>query len=180
MFPKPKKSWSRPISGCKPADQPEMWRSHYKTVFKADEQPYSGPLLDDIKVNPEEAPEFSVLEITDAISCINTDKSYKRHHHWQKLTNPMEHSAVKCLQKVLNSWRKSTLDGTSQFWDLFDTDLSPIPKKGKKNLSDVKSWRPISVGTSENWILEKIFLRRLEPFLETEDAQFGCKKAIQY
>ena len=60
-----------------------------------------------------------------------------------------------------------------KLWTLFDTNLSPIPKNGKKNLSELKSWRPISLGTSENWILEKVFLKRLQPFLGVDDSQFG-------
>ena len=54
--------------------------------------------------------------------------------------------------------------------------MSPIPKNGKKNLSELKSWRPISLGTSENWILEKVFLKRLQPFLGIDDCQFGYKE----
>ena len=50
-------------------------------------------------------------------------------------------------------------------WALFDTDLTPIPKNSKKNLTVLKSWRAISIGTSVNWILEKIFFARLLPFL---------------
>ena len=38
-----------------------------------------------------------------------------------------------------------------------------------------KSWRPISIGTSECWILEKIFQRRLAPYMMTNDCQFGYK-----
>ena len=157
LFPKPNKAWSGPINNCKPPDQPEMWRSHYKNVFKAEEDPYSGPLLNNIKPSINEAPLFSTEELMNAITCINTDKSYKRHHHWQKLTSPAGHSAIRCLLEVFNNWSQCTLEDISLFWDMFDTNLSPIPKKGKKDLSLVKSWRPISVGTSENWILEKKF-----------------------
>ncbi len=61
-------------------------------------------------------------------------------------------------------------------WDLFDTSLSPVPKNGKTDLSSPRAWRPISVGTSENWVLEKIFQKRLLPFSGTEDCQFGYKE----
>ena len=58
---------------------------------------------------------------------------------------------------------------------MIDTSLSPVPKKGKKYLSLNKSWRPLSLGTSESWVLERIFLSRLQPFLGTDDSQFGYK-----
>ena len=50
------------------------------------------------------------------------------------------------------------------------------PQKGKKDLSTRSAWRPISIGTSENWLLEKILLGRLLPFLETQNCQFGYKR----
>ena len=67
-------------------------------------------------------------------------------------------------------------DNINVCWNLFDTNLTPTPKHNKRELSSVKSWRPISVGTSENWILEKIFLERLKPYLHTDDSQFGYKQ----
>ncbi len=60
-------------------------------------------------------------------------------------------------------------------WDFFAADLNVIPKKGKVDLSSIKSWRPITVGSSENWLLEKIMQVRLLPFLSTSDCQFGYK-----
>ena len=56
------------------------------------------------------------------------------------------------------------------------TNLRTLPKKDKKDMSLKKSWRPISIGTSENWILEKILLSRLQPYLHTKDCQFGYKQ----
>ena len=61
-------------------------------------------------------------------------------------------------------------------WPLFDTNLTPIPKPKAQDLSSLKAWRLISIGTSENWILEKIFNVRLKPFLTTHDNQFGYKE----
>ena len=47
-------------------------------------------------------------------------------------------------------------------WDMVISNLNPSPKKDKKYLSNIKFWRPISIGTSENWLLEKMFRQRLE------------------
>lgn len=58
----------------------------------------------------------------------------------------------------------------------FLSNLNIIPKTGKKDLSFKKSWRPISIGTSENWVLEKVLVNRVLPYLQTHDCQFGYKK----
>ena len=66
------------------------------------------------------------------IDNIDTNKSYQRHYHWKYLTS-RNHFAKKCLLKVFNTWSHSVLfEQNSLFWDLFDTELSPIPKKVKR------------------------------------------------
>ena len=76
-----------------------------------------------------------------------------------------------------NTWLHNVLNENTYFkWDFFLTQLNVIPKKGKKDLSTRSAWRPISIGTSENWLLEKILLGRLLPFLETQNYQFGYKR----
>ena len=57
---------------------------------------------------------------------------------------------------------------------MFDTGLNPTPK-ASVDLTSVKSWRLILIGTTENWVLEKTFLARLKPYLETSDNKFGFK-----
>ena len=119
---------------------------------------------------------FNVSEINSAINLIDTNKSYKLHCHWKYLSFSNNISKL-CLVEIFNSWAFDVMNNTNdKSWSLFDTSLRPIPKNGKRRLSELKSWRPISVGTSENWILEKVFLSRLSPFLETSDCQFGYKE----
>ena len=87
------------------------------------------------------------------------------------------HSAKLCILQVFNTWSDSILNGNcSTVWSLFDTNLTPIPKPKSQDLSTLKAWRPISIGTSENWILEKIFAVRLKPYMSTDDSQFGYKE----
>ena len=79
--------------------------------------------------------------------------------------------------EVLKYFCKNVLRGLdTPDWDFFSTALEVIPKTGKKDYSAKNAWRPISVGTSENWIFEKILLNRLSPYLQTKDCQFGYKK----
>ena len=166
------------IEGHSTSNQPEMWRSHFTDVFKGKETPYDGTIISDIKINDTESKSFkdvSINEINTVVPEINTNKSYFRHSHWKNLSTD-SHSAKQCLRYVLNNWLHSALADNSYFdWDLFKANVKLIPKKGKKDLSVKKGWRPISVGTSENWILEKILLCRLKPFLKTRDCQFGYK-----
>ena len=179
LFNKKRKAIPAVINGHTRDKQPEMWRNYFKHVFKAAESPYSGNLLDVINDKLDCNNTFlhyNINEINNAIVDINTNKSYNRHFHWKKLI-PTNHFAKLCLRDVFNCWANDVMNNVCDHtWHLFDTDLSPTPKNGKKDLSLLKSWRPISIGTSENWILEKIFLRRLAPFLETGDCQFGYKR----
>lgn len=168
----------------KPRDEhPVMWREHFKKVFKAEETPFNCNLFEntrffDTNIDFDTEYLFKTDEIVSAILDIDTDKSYSRHHHWKKLLlYDRNHIAFTCLQNVFNFWALAVFsDNCSDDWSLFNTNLSPVPKTGKRDLSLLKSWRPISLGTSENWVLEKIFLSRLKPFLGTDDSQFGYKR----
>ena len=107
---------------------------------------------------------------------INTNKSYKRHNHWKGLCTD-DHAAKLCLVKCINHFIDNELRGNPSInWDFFLTALDVIPKNGKKDYSSKNAWRPISIGSSENWIFEKILLSRLQPFLQTKDCQFGYKR----
>ena len=174
LFKKPKVPPPAMIDGHSRSAQPEMWREHFRQVFCAEEDPYRGDLLSqiDAKITDEAVSNFNFIklhEMNNAIALINTNKSYKRHHHWKTL-NSENHSAKLCLHEVFNYWIVNTLynnDINFSKWDFFLTDLNLIPKSGKKDFSSRKSWRPISIGSSENWILEKIILNRLSPYVLT-------------
>ena len=170
------------IDGCKTHEQPEMWHEHFKDVFQGESSPFEGSLLSDVNENIYESDILnfdyvSIDEMNTVLLDIDTNKSYKRHYHWKHLQRH-DHAAKYCLLSVLNFWIRNVLcdDNNVYFdWNLFFANVNLIPKKDKKDLSTKKAWRPISVGTSENWILEKILLYRIQPFLITKDNQFGYK-----
>ena len=169
------------IEGYSTSSQPAMWHDHLKGVYNAEDTPYCGTLLTRINSlisNDTETRQFDFIrltEINNAISDIDTNKSYKRHFHWKNLQSKY-HSAKLCLNEIINSWVCNVLQNENYFdWDFFLTNVSFIPKKDKKDLSLKKSFRPISIGTSENWILEKILLQRIYPYMKTSDFQFGYK-----
>ena len=161
LFPKPKSPQPAMIEGHSRLSQPQMWRNHFKTVLKANDQPGDNttllkPINDIIsETDIKHFEYFHIDELNYSISNINTSKSFKRHHHWKSLKDKC-HPAKICLLHVFNSISNDMLkDNYNLNYNLFHTDLSPIPKKGKKDFSSIKSWRPISIGTSECWILEK-------------------------
>ena len=87
-----------------------------------------------------------------------------------------EHSAKLCLLNIMNFWIHNVFFNCNYLeWDFFLSNVKVIPKQGKKDLSLKKSWRPLSIGSSENWILEKILLGRVSPFCKTYDCRFGYK-----
>ena len=182
LFKKRKPPTPSVINGASKEMLPSMWRKHFKSVFNASETPYTGDLfnaIDEKSTNhPYDFQRFTPEEMRKAIGDIDTNKSYERHNHWKGLTS-INHSAVHCLLYVLNNWGEQSIfsDNDVQWSEsgLFDTVLTPIPKAGKKDYSDVSTWRPISIGTSENWLLEKMILGRLKPLLQTADCQFGYK-----
>lgn len=169
------------IDGYSRSAQPSMWREHFRNVFQAEERPYQGDLLKEIseQISKEDLGSlkaFSVDEINDAITNINTNKSYQRHFHWKSLVSS-NHAAKTCLAEVLNFFANTVLTGNdTPDWDFFLTSLDVIPKLGKKDYSTKNAWRPISIGTSENWIFEKILLKRLTPYLTRNDCQFGYRE----
>ena len=46
QFRKPKSTPPAMVDGCSKSEQPDMWRKHFKSVFKAEETPYNGNLCD--------------------------------------------------------------------------------------------------------------------------------------
>ena len=69
------------------------------------------------------------------------------------------HAAKLCLVEILNFWITSVLQANYDVidWDFFLTNSNVIPKTGKRDISTKKAYRPISIGTSENWVLEKFY-----------------------
>ena len=181
LFKKPRTAPPAMIDGHSRSAQPQMWRDHFRSVFEADETIYRGDLLDQInnQITEDDITSFrniDIIDLNEAITDINTNKSYTRHFHWKNLLAE-NHTAKSCLVEVLKYFCKNVLRGLdTPDWDFFSTALEVIPKTGKKDYSAKNAWRPISVGTSENWIFEKILLNRLSPYLQTKDCQFGYKK----
>ena len=137
LFPKYKAPTPPSIDGHSIPEQPAMWRQHFKQVFLAKEDPFnSDALLEDLNIRTSTADihdfkHITVDDINNTIANINSNKSYKRHKHWENLLQT-NHSAKLCLLEVLKSWCSDVIlnENTNRNWTIFITDLSPIPKKG--------------------------------------------------
>ena len=137
LFKKPKIAQPAAIDGHSRPAQPAMWRNHFREVFSADEQPYSGNILHDIsnKFDNDHVSSFNHLnltEINNAISHIDSNKSYKRHNHWKYLHTD-NHAAKLCIIEVFKYFVNNVLyDSNITNWNFFLTHLNVIPKKGKR------------------------------------------------
>ena len=178
LFCKPKIAKPAMIDGHTRQAQPEMWRQYFRNVFHAEDTPYEGNISHSISISSDDITHFNHVNLNEmnvVLNTINSDKSYKRHHHWECLASE-SHTAKLCLLKIFQYFIDNVLHNNNVTdWNFFLTHLDVIPKKGTKDMSLKKSWRPISIGTSENWIFEKVLLNRLLPFLKTSDCQFGYK-----
>ena len=137
LFKKPKTAPPTMIEGHSRSAQPLMWREHFRNVFCAEETIYQGDILHDVKSNitSHDVSTFNYInlcEINNVILEINTNKSYKRHHHWKNLRTE-NHAAKLCLTECINFFINNELNNRHSIdWDFFLTALELIPKKGKK------------------------------------------------
>ena len=106
MFGKTKTITPPVINGHTRDQQPEMWRTFYKSAFKAENTPFTGNLFENNYLNQSTlspGPLFNLSEVNSAIDCINTNESYEMHYHWKSL-HTYGHAAKICLTAIFNSW----------------------------------------------------------------------------
>ena len=73
LFAKPKRVIPPIINGVSKSSQPEMWRNHFKSVFKANDQPYDGDLFDDINLKLATSVQSKIYNHTFTINEVNGD-----------------------------------------------------------------------------------------------------------
>ena len=156
--------------------QLKMWTDHYKKTLNCYVQSnYSIPPK--CNSSPRNMP-FKMKDLRKVVKALDPTKSYDRHIHWKYAPK----SALQCLLGALNGFWVEHQDLCNDVWKV---SLRPIPKSDDKNLSLIKSWRPISIGSTEAFILEKLILIQLAPKLKTRENQFaykrehGCETALK-
>ena len=154
------------IEGKSPSQQPELWLNHYKKTYDAETRPKD---IQEELIGDEDI-KFTIDEIQSIIKRLDPKKAYKRHYHWRHCPDVAQQLLLDCL----NSWVKS-LNTSGGQWDFLEAIIGPIPKSATKPLSQIKSYRPIAMASSECYILEKLCLKRAMPYLQTLDNQFGYK-----
>ena len=156
---------------CTDEAQLKMWSSHfYQTLNEQSDNCKSNSTAQyqAKSFNNSDKPRpFTLESINKIIDKLDNKKAYKNHTIW-KFSPP---NARKILLHCLN---KFWTDGENlDIWKVF---IVPIPKGNKKDLSLKKSWRPISIGSSEAFILEKLILNQNEDKFKTSNFQFAYKK----
>ena len=171
IFKKRKKPLSPPssLAGQPPEKQLSVWNQHYNSVLDGSDHPKNIDCNNNSKMA-----QFSLGELNVAIQSIDTNKSFKRHWLWK---NGSTQTCRKILLKNLNLWNKQLISEKNAPWDFLISTISPILKADSKPKSELKSYRPISLMSSEAWILESMMKYRLLPYLNTFDNQFGYKSS---
>ena len=162
-----------------PSSQLDLLYDHYKDQMNGHSK--AAPVTGLLPKFEGKRPSFTRLELELAIDMIDTKKSFDHHFFWRKMAGPRVKSH---LLKFLNSWVARVCEGESATWSFLWTTIVPILKGSDKSPSKLKSWRPISLMTSEAWLLEKMLKFRMDPYLQTSNHQFayknrhGCNHAI--
>ena len=147
-----------------------MWSEYYNDTlncYSEDKQANDFSLDENRDENGKPSP-FSVKDVAKIAESLDPKKSYKHNVHWKFAPT----SALMNLQKALNSFWVNGENVGDRFWEV---NMTPIPKSTDKDLTVLKSWRPISVGTTEALILEKLIAMQLKDKLITSDHQFAYK-----
>ena len=157
------------IDGHVPDQQAEMWSDHYEKTFRGSTHPKTAPALPP----GDTALSTTLAELKNAVKKIDTTKAYRRHNHW-KLAPDI---ALELLRRCFNTWIKSLAQPQPIAWDFLHSVISPIPKSAQKPISEIKSYRPIALATSEAFLLEQICLQKSSDYFITLDQQFAYKRS---
>ena len=164
------------INGAKGDDQLEMWYSHFYNELEGRTKPSNAfrmARMTEKHLNPIQ---FTIADLEQVIRndlSKSLHKAYEHNHH-------VLHAPLIAKENILiglNKWCEEATnnDGIRPFEFLMST-MTPIPKTGTRNFTNVKSWRPICCSSTVCLILEKMLLVKLKPYLGTEDCQFAYKE----
>ena len=152
------------LGNASPPEQLAMWERHFTKTFQGSDRPKPTPTISEKNIPIEKR------EVQQAITKIDTSKSYSRHYIWKHAPN----AAIDLLTVCFNAWLEG-LGTENQPWNFLHATIGPILKSNDKPISETKSYRPISQATSECFLLEQICLARCLKYFDTCDNQFGYK-----
>ena len=157
-------------------DQLKMWYSHFHTEFNGRKSPSTELQKESItKDTRKEAIQFNMHDLEKVI-CNSIARSLKKsyEHNYHILHAPK--IALENILLGLNEWCKDAcVKADMQPFDFLTSKINPIPKTGPRDLSMVKSWRPICCSSTVCFLFEKMLLDKLKPYLNTTDCQFAYK-----
>ena len=162
------------INNVSKEKQKEMWYEFYLKTLGGNTVPLSVPIKSTIC---SQIPS-NIISTQDLSRCINTnipeilEKSYEDSYNY--LYSPK--SAHMNIAFGLNEWCKQVCANKGkQNYELLRTSITPIPKSGKEDYTQTKSWRPIACSTTVCYLFEKIMVERIKPYLKTHENQFAYK-----
>jgi len=154
--------------------QPQMWADHFGNVFT--EKSRDSYLEDKYSPPISEPPEpVSKAELTEIISKLESGKAIGLDgaSAWEFQNAP--DTLLTNLQAVYTHILSTAIFPKS----MLQHKISIIPKSVKKDLTMLKSWRPIQVQNCTLAIFERILLRRNRAILtDTSKEQFGYKSQV--
>ena len=166
ILPSPPKE----IEGHQFSDQLDFFHAHYTTTFKGQNIPRN---LHNFDVDrPSTHLCFTLNDLNLAIEDINMRKAYRRHKIWKICSTQLSRMV---LIECFNNFSKDLLINGHATWDFLESTISPILKSADKKPSLIKSYRPISLMSSEAWLLETMLKYKTLPYLRTKDSQFAYK-----
>ena len=154
-----------------------MWYSHFHTEFNVRKSPSTELQKESLTNDTTKAAiQFNMHDLEKVISnsiARSLKKSYEHNFH-------ILHAPRIALENILlglNEWcKEACVNADIQPFDFLTSTINPIPKTGPRDLSMVKSWRPICCSSTVCFLFEKMLLNKLKPYLNTTDCQYAYKQ----
>ena len=149
-----------------------MWASHFKDIFNdascgSDIAAYN--FLANVS-SPDVLP-ITVEEVCTAVGKLKSGKAAGWDHMSSEHLQYLQPDVLSMIAVVLNI----ILNHGTVPDDLVYSLLKPLIKDKNSDLSDKSNYRAVALSTTLSKVLELVLIERLQPFLTTNDAQFGFK-----
>ena len=152
-----------------PQSQVAMWTKHLQGTLNCyGNDKHQSHLLKQFATEDCPSP-FHLRDVIRITQNLDPTKAYENHILWR-------YAPTSALINLTNTLNELWVHGKYLGAEMWNVLVNFIPKSAEKDLSNIKSWRPISVGSTECFILEKLIVNQLDEKLVTSDNQFAYKR----
>ena len=149
-----------------------MWAEHFKVIFNDISCASDNDFLVQITREPSaDVPSITTADVSSALSKLKCGKSAG----WDLMSAEhvmyLQPDVLSVIAVLLNSILNHGFVPDGLVFSL----LLPLIKNKNGALDDKSNYRAIALSTTLSKVLELILVERLQPFLNTSDAQFGFK-----